>query len=66
MTTGMPSAGSAFMVSGQIRRRSNVLRGSLRYMAMMTTVTMLPRASISPGMMPAKNKRATDVSVTIP
>ena len=67
MTTGMPSAGSAPLNSAQTRRPSNLPpRGSFRYSAMRMTLMMLPSASSRPGMTPAKNRRTTEVSVTMP
>ena len=63
----MPSAGSAAFDSRQHARRSNLpLRGSLSHSAMTMTLMMLPSASSSPGITPAKKSRTTEVSVTMP
>ncbi len=66
MSTGMPNAGSAPFSAGQSRLRSNFPRGSLRYHARPMIVMMLAAASSRPGMTPAKNRRTTEVSLTMP
>ena len=63
----MPSAGSAPFDSRSARAASNFPpRGSLSHIAMTMIVMMLPSASSSPGITPAKNRRTTEVSVTMP
>jgi hypothetical protein len=63
----MPSAGIATLDSRNTRPSSSLpLRGIFSQMAITTMMMMLPSASSSPGITPAKNRRMIEVSVTMP